>query len=69
MVIIVVFKGVSGPDGVKVMYLKGPDPITRIIDEITNSVIKIMDHDRKMYNGIYKKRKSKNMEIKDLKKQ
>jgi hypothetical protein len=42
VVIIVVFKGVSGPDGVKVMYLKGPDPITRIIDEITNSVIKIM---------------------------
>ena len=29
--VIVVFKGVSGPEGVKVMSLKAPDPLTRAI--------------------------------------
>ena len=55
---IVVFKGVSGPDGVKLMYLKGPDPITRVIDEISNAVIKIMDHDKKMIKEMYMKKKT-----------
>lgn len=56
---IVVFKGISGPDGVKLMYLKGPDTITRVIDEISNAVIKIMDHDKKMIKEMYMKKKTK----------
>ncbi len=59
IVIIVVFKGVSGPEGVKVISLKEPDPITRAIDGISNAVIKIMDHDKKMIKEMYMKKKTK----------
>jgi uncharacterized spore protein YtfJ len=60
MAIIVVFKDVSGPNGIKVLSLKEPDPITRVIDGLTNSVIKIMEKDREMYKEMYKKRRSEN---------
>jgi uncharacterized spore protein YtfJ len=54
--VIVVFKGVNGPEGVKVLSLKSPDPLSRLIREITNAVIKKMDNDRKMFTEMYKKR-------------
>ena len=62
MVIIVVFKGITGPDGVKVMSLKGPDPITRAINEISKAVMKVMDHDKKMIKEMYMKKKSKKID-------
>lgn len=40
--VIVVHKGVSGPDGVKVMSLKEPDQISRIIREIKDSAVEMM---------------------------
>ena len=57
--IIVVSKKVSSPDSVKIMSLKGPDAITRAIDGISNAVIKIMDHDKKMIKEIYMNKKTK----------
>jgi uncharacterized spore protein YtfJ len=39
---VVVHKGVSGPDGVKVMSLKEPDMISRVIREIKDSAVEMM---------------------------
>ncbi len=58
-VMVVISKGVIGPEGVKMMYLKSPDPITRAIGEIGNTVVKIMDKDQKMIKEIYQNRKLK----------
>lgn len=45
---VVVFKGVSGPEGVKVMSLKVPDHLSRAIGEISNTAVEIMDKGSKM---------------------
>jgi uncharacterized spore protein YtfJ len=45
---VVVFKGVSGPEGVKVLSLKGADPIARAISEVGSSVVEIMREGSKM---------------------
>ena len=58
-VVIVVYKDESGPDRVKIMSLKGPDPITKAIDGISNAVIKVMDYDKKMIKEMYMKKKTK----------
>lgn len=55
--VIVIFKGVTGSEGVKVLSLKSPDPLSRSIREITNAVLKKMDNDRKMYMAMYKNKK------------
>ena len=55
--VIVVFKGVSGPEGVKVMSLKAPDPLTRAIGEISNAVVEIMGQGSKMMKEKGQKKK------------
>ncbi|MBZ2165826.1 GerW family sporulation protein [Methanobacterium spitsbergense] len=45
---VVVFKGVDGPEGVKVMSLKNPDPLSRAIGEISNAAVEIMGQGSKM---------------------
>ncbi len=67
--IVVISKGVIGPESVKIMYLKSPDPLTRAIGEIGNTVIKIMDKDQKMIKEIYMNRKLKKEKQKELKNQ
>ena len=49
--VVVVFKGVSGPEGVKVMSLKAPDHISRAIGEISNAAVEIMDKGCEMMKG------------------
>ncbi len=46
--VVVVFKGVSGPEGVKVMSLKAPDHLSRAIGEISNAAVELMDKGSKM---------------------
>ena len=46
--VVVVFKGVSGPEGVKVMSLKAPDHLSRAIGEISNAAVEIMNQGSKM---------------------
>lgn len=45
---VVVHKGVKGPEGVKVMSLKAPDPLSRAIGEISTAAVEIMDQGSKM---------------------
>jgi len=45
---VVVHKGVKGPEGVKVLSLKAPDPLTRAIGEISNAAVEIMSQGSKM---------------------
>ncbi len=45
---VVVHKGVKGPEGVKVMSLKAPDPLSRAIGEISTAAVEIMEHGSKM---------------------
>jgi len=54
---VVISKGDTGPDCVKIMYLKAPDKLTRAVGEIGNVIVKIMDKDQKMIRDIYKERK------------
>src|SRR5690606_2419671 len=44
---VVVFKGVSGPDGVKVLSLKSADPLARAISEVGSTVMDIVKESRK----------------------
>ncbi|WJI08869.1 sporulation protein [Methanobacterium sp. CWC-01] len=44
---VVVFKGVSGPDGVKVLSLKSADPLVRAIGEVGSTVKDLMKEGRK----------------------
>jgi uncharacterized spore protein YtfJ len=46
--VVVVHKGVSGPEGVKVMSLKNPDQISRVIGQIGNAAVEIMNQGSKM---------------------
>ena len=48
---IVVFKGVSGPEGVRVMSLKEPDHISRAISGISTAAVDIMSQGAKMMKG------------------
>ena len=45
---IVIFKGVSGPEGVKVMSLKEPDHMSRAISGIGTAAVEIMNQGSKM---------------------
>ena len=46
--VVVVFKGVSGPEGVKVMSLKAPDHLSRAIGGISNAAVEIMNQGSNM---------------------
>ena len=46
--VVVVFKGVSGPEGVRVMSLKAPDHLSRAIGEISNAAVEIMNQGSKI---------------------
>lgn len=48
---VVVFKGQSGPEGVKMLPLKNPDPLTRAIGEVSNAIVDVMAEGRKMGMG------------------
>ncbi|MDD1763953.1 MAG: sporulation protein [Methanobacteriaceae archaeon] len=48
---VVVFKGVSGPDGVKVLSLKSADPLARAIGEVGSTVMDLMKESRKGDKG------------------
>ncbi len=56
---VVVHKGVKGPEGVKVMSLKAPDPLTRAIGEISNAAVEIMSQGSKMMMEKGKKKEAK----------
>jgi Uncharacterized conserved protein len=56
---VVVFKGQSGPEGVKVLPLKNPDPLTRAIGEVSNAIVDVMAEGRKMGMGKSKKHHKK----------
>jgi uncharacterized spore protein YtfJ len=65
--VVVVYKGVSGPEGVKVMSLKAPDHLSRAIGEISNAAVEIMNQGSKMMRdkGDYKtKKEEKKLEVK-----
>jgi uncharacterized spore protein YtfJ len=62
---VVVFKGVDGPEGVKVMSLKNPDPLSRAIGEISNAAVEIMGQGTKMMKE--KGKKKKEAKFKDTK--
>ncbi|MBI4813165.1 MAG: sporulation protein [Methanobacterium sp.] len=48
---VVVFKGQSGPDGVKVLPLKNPDPLSRAIGEVSSAIVDVMAEGKKMGMG------------------
>ena len=48
---VVVFKGQSGPDGVKVLPLKNPDPLSRAIGEVSTAIVEVMAEGKKMGMG------------------
>jgi uncharacterized spore protein YtfJ len=45
---IVIFKNVKGPEGVKLLSLKAPSPIGRAIGEASTAVVDVMREGRKM---------------------
>ncbi|MEG3225284.1 MAG: sporulation protein [Methanobacteriales archaeon Met13] len=48
---VVVFKGISGPDGVKILNLKSADPMVRAIGEVGSAVADIIKETRKGDKG------------------
>ena len=57
--VIVVYKGIKGPEGVKVMSLKAPDPLTRAIGEISTAAVEIMGQGSKMMKDKGQKKEAK----------
>lgn len=45
---LVVFKDVKGPEGVKLLSLKSPSPMARAIGELGTAVVDVMQEGRKM---------------------
>ena len=56
---VVVHKGVKGPEGVRVMSLKAPDHLSRAIGEIGNAAVEIMSEGSKMMKEKGKDKKEK----------
>lgn len=52
---IVVFKGVAGHEGVKILSLKSADPLVRAVSEVGSTVVDIIKEGRK--SGMVKKHK------------
>jgi uncharacterized spore protein YtfJ len=44
---VVVFKGISGPEGVRVLSLKSADPLVRAVGEVGTTVMDIIKESRK----------------------
>ena len=57
--VVVVFKGKTGPEGVKVMSLKNPDALTRAIGEVGSAMVDVMQEGRKMRKKPEKEETSK----------
>lgn len=55
--VVVVFKGMAGPEGVKVMSLKSVDPLSRAIGEAGSAIVNVISEAGKM--GMGKKGKAK----------
>ena len=56
---VVVFKGQSGPDGVKMLPLKNPDPLSRAIGEVSSAIVDVMSEGKKIGLGKGKKEEKK----------
>jgi len=56
---VVVFKGQSGPDGVKMLPLKNPDPLSREIGEVSSAIVDVMSEGKKIGLGKGKKEEKK----------
>jgi uncharacterized spore protein YtfJ len=66
---VVVHKGVKGPEGVKVLSLKAPDPLTRAIGEVSNAAVEIMGQGSKMMKEKHMDKKKAKIEVKGEKKE
>lgn len=62
---VVVHKGVSGPESVKVMSLKAPDPVTRAIAEVGNAAVEIMSQKSKMMKEKKKEKQGTELEVEE----
>jgi uncharacterized spore protein YtfJ len=63
--VIVVYKNIKGPEGVKIMSLKAPDPLSRALGEIGNAAVEIMEHGSKMMSCQGDKNKKAKFESKE----
>lgn len=54
---VVVFKGVKGPEGVRVMHLTPPNPIGRAISEAVPAIIDIMKEGKKAVKDLKEEEK------------
>jgi uncharacterized spore protein YtfJ len=66
---VVVHKGVKGPEGIKVLSLKAPDPLTRAIGEISNAAVEIMGQGSKMMKEKQMKKEEAKAEVEEEKKE
>ena len=62
---VVIFKNVDGPEGVKVMSLKNPDPLSRAIGKVSNAALEIMGQGSKILKE--KTNKKADIDIEDSK--
>ncbi|HMK53321.1 MAG TPA: spore germination protein GerW family protein [Methanobacteriaceae archaeon] len=56
---VVVFKGVAGHEGVKIMSLKSADPLVRAVSEVGTTIVDIMKEGRKSGMGMHGKKHKK----------
>jgi len=61
---IVVFKGVEGPEGVKLLSLRSRDPLATVISEVGTAAVEIMGQGTKMMKDKGKKHKHEETEEK-----
>lgn len=59
---VVVFKGVKGPEGVRVMHLTPPNPIGRAISEAVPAVIDLIKESKETVKDITKEEKKEEKE-------
>lgn len=59
---LVVFKGVNGPEGVRVMHLTPPNPIGRAIAEAVPAVIDLMKESKETVKDLTKEEKKEETE-------
>lgn len=59
----VVFKGVSGPEGVRVMHLTPPNPIGRAVSEVMPAVIDLLKESKETVKDLSEKKEKPKKEI------
>lgn len=59
---IAVFKGVKGPEGVRVMHLTPPNPIGRAVAEVMPAVIDLMKEGKETVKDLREKEETKEIE-------